>query len=219
MPLLTADVRLQLAERLRGLSGQVQLTLFTSAAAADEEMNQVFRDLAAEVAGVHPAMSVAEFAEDSPQARADGIHRFPTLTLLGSHGQGSGVRFAGLPGGYEFSSLIEDITDLSAGRTSLSEATRAQVQAIDRDLHIMVFVTPTCPYCPRAVRLAHQLAMENPHITAEAVDASHFTDVTRRFRVMGVPKTVVNDGAVQFEGAMPEPQFLRQILNATAKTA
>lgn len=143
MPLLSADVRLQLAERFRGLSGQVQLTLFPSAAAADEEVDQVYRDLAAEVAGVHTAMSMVELAADSPEARTYGIHRFPTLTLLGSHGQGSGVRFAGLPGGYEFSSLIEDITDLSAGRTGLSETTRAQVRAIDSDLHIMVFVTPT----------------------------------------------------------------------------
>lgn len=60
--------------------------------------------------------------------------------------------------------------------------------------------------------------MENPRITAEAVDASHFSDVTRKFRVMGVPKTVVNDGAAQFEGAVPEAQFLRQVLGALART-
>ena len=53
------------------------------------------------------------------------------------------VRFLGLPAGYEFSTLLADIVDVSKGRTDLSEETRAAVRAIDRPVHIRVFVTPT----------------------------------------------------------------------------
>ena len=53
------------------------------------------------------------------------------------------VRFLGLPAGYEFSTLVADLVDLSAGRTDLSEPTREAVRAIDAPVHIQVFVTPT----------------------------------------------------------------------------
>jgi hypothetical protein len=53
------------------------------------------------------------------------------------------VRFLGLPSGYEFSTLVADVVDVSKGKTDLSDATRAAVRAIDRPVHIQVFVTPT----------------------------------------------------------------------------
>ena len=56
---------------------------------------------------------------------------------------GTGVRFIGLPGGYEFSTLLADIIDVSKGRTDLSPAARVAVQAIQTPVHIQVFVTPT----------------------------------------------------------------------------
>lgn len=56
---------------------------------------------------------------------------------------GANVRFVGLPGGYEFSTLLADIVDVSRGRTDLSPAARAAVQAIESPVHIQVFVTPT----------------------------------------------------------------------------
>jgi hypothetical protein len=56
---------------------------------------------------------------------------------------GANVRFLGLPSGYEFSTLLADIVDVSKGRTDLAEATRAVVRAIDTPVHIQVFVTPT----------------------------------------------------------------------------
>jgi hypothetical protein len=53
------------------------------------------------------------------------------------------MRFLGLPAGYEFSTLVADLVDVSTARVSLSEATQAELRAIDEDLHLQVFVTPT----------------------------------------------------------------------------
>ncbi|HEV2582228.1 MAG TPA: hypothetical protein VGT44_15335 [Ktedonobacteraceae bacterium] len=58
------------------------------------------------------------------------------------------MRFFGIPAGYEFSWLVEDLLDLSTGTTKLSEKTRTALQEIDQDLHIQVFVTPTRPLLP-----------------------------------------------------------------------
>jgi alkyl hydroperoxide reductase subunit AhpF len=136
---------------------------------------------------------------------------------LETQGSGKGkIRFFGIPAGYEFSTLVEDLLDLSKGVTTLSEKSRTALREVDQDLHIQVFVTPTCPYCPSAARLAHKLAMENEHITADVIEISEFVDLAQRYRVQGVPKTVIND-CVEFAGALPEPRFVQQVLQALEK--
>jgi alkyl hydroperoxide reductase subunit AhpF len=74
-----------------------------------------------------------------------------------------------------------------------------------------VFVTPTCPHCPRAVTLAHRMAVESPNISATCIEASEFHDLSRQYRVTGVPKTVASGGA-EILGALPEEEFVRGVL-------
>ena len=76
----------------------------------------------------------------------------------------------------------------------------------------MVFVTPTCPYCPQAVLLAHQMAMESPMIEAEMIEAMEFSDLSNRYNVSGVPQTTINYGAGTVVGAVPESHLLAEIL-------
>jgi hypothetical protein len=59
------------------------------------------------------------------------------------------------------------------------------------------------------------MAFASPHITAYAVEATEFPDLARRYRVNGVPKTVVNE-TVEILGALPEPDFVMQALAAFA---
>jgi predicted DsbA family dithiol-disulfide isomerase len=61
--------------------------------------------------------------------------------------------------------------------------------------------------------LAHKLAIENEHITADVIEVSEFIDMAQRYRVQGVPKTVVND-RIEVVGAVPEPRFLQEVLKA-----
>jgi glutaredoxin len=59
-------------------------------------------------------------------------------------------------------------------------------------VHIQVVVTPTCPYCPQAVRLAHQMAVESGQVLADMVEASGFPELISRYGVTGVPTVVIN---------------------------
>jgi predicted DsbA family dithiol-disulfide isomerase len=61
--------------------------------------------------------------------------------------------------------------------------------------------------------LAHKLAIENEHITADVVEVSEFIDIAQRYQVRGVPKTVVND-RIEIMGAVPEPRFVQEVLKA-----
>ena len=64
--------------------------------------------------------------------------------------------------------------------------------------------------------MAHKLAIENEHITADVVEVSEFIDMAQLYRVQGVPKTVVND-RIEMVGAVPEPRFMQQVLEALDK--
>ncbi len=64
--------------------------------------------------------------------------------------------------------------------------------------------------------MAHKLAIENEHITADVIEVSEFIDMAQLYRVQGVPKTVINN-RVEFAGALPEPRFVQQVLEALDK--
>ena len=120
--------------------------------------------------------------------------------------------FAGATAGYEFAALLDAIELVARRDSGLSADSRALVAQITAPMRIQVFSTPTCPHCPRAVNLSHRMAIENPLISAVAVDATEFADLVRRHRVTGVPKTVVDD-AGEILGALPEPDFVAQVVS------
>ena len=127
----------------------------------------------------------------------------------------SRMRFLGMPGGYEFISLVQAIL-LAGGRQSqLSDASRERLAAVDKPVTMHVFTTPSCPHCPRAVTMAHEMAFASPHVQAFAVEATEYPDLARRYRVTGVPKTVVDDD-IEILGALPEEDFVNQALGKFA---
>jgi alkyl hydroperoxide reductase subunit AhpF len=101
------------------------------------------RQLLEEVAELSPkvALNVHDFVGDAEAAAADSIERIPAFTIKGN-AKGA-VRYFGIPSGYEFSSLIEDIVDVSKGTTDLSAPTLEALAGLKDQVHIQVFVTPT----------------------------------------------------------------------------
>jgi len=65
------------------------------------------------------------------------------------------------------------------------------------------------------VRLAQHMAVASERVRATAIEATEFPELSRAYRVMAVPKIVIND-RVEFEGALPEAEFLSAVLKATA---
>lgn len=142
------------------------------------------------------------------------VRRIPATVVTDMRGNFS-MKFYGIPAGYEFSALLEDIVDAASGAPRLKEDTVRVLLKIEKPIHIQVFVTPTCPYCPRAVRMAHQFSMVNPdNIDSEMIESMEFPELAEKYSVMAVPKVVIND-RVEFEGALPEPVFLYKVMEAT----
>jgi len=149
-------IREEFAEKL---VAPVRLVLFT------QEIECQFcaetRQIVEEVAALSDKITaeIYNFVTDKDQAEAYGIDKIPAIAIIGA--QDYGIRFYGIPSGYEFSSLFEDIIDVSRGESGLLEPTKKALAHLKEPVHIQVFVTPTCPYCPMAVRLAHRLASMN----------------------------------------------------------
>jgi len=126
-----------------------------------------------------------------------------------------GIHFYGIPAGYEFTSLIHDIMMVGSGDSGLSAETRQWTTGLVKPVHLQVFVTPGCPYCPQAVLLAHKLAMESDFIRADMVEATEFPHLAVKYDVMGVPRTVINED-IFVEGAVPEAALLKKVSEAIA---
>ena len=128
------------------------------------------------------------------------------------------MRFLGAPAGYEFMSLVEAVilagTD-DSGLTAGEQGADRRARRPD-PLDILVFVTPTCPHCPRAVTLAHRMAVESPLIRATCVEATEFMDLSQRYRVTGVPKTDRGRDHREILGALPEDAFVAAVLGEAA---
>ena len=132
---------------------------------------------------------------DKEIAEQYDIDKIPAVAIVadGEDAKDYGIRLYGIPSGYEFSTLIADIVMVSSRESGLDDATKAYIQGLESPLHMQVFVTPTCPYCPQAVRLAHMMAMESDMVVGDMVEATEFPHLSQKYQVMGVPRTVINE--------------------------
>jgi glutaredoxin-like protein len=175
------------------------------------------RQIAEEIAELSDrvTLQVHDFVEESDLAASLHIDKTPAVAIMGENDQDYGIRFYGIPAGYEFTSLIEAIQLVGTDSYDLAEETLDFLNNLDQPLHLQVFVTPTCPYCPQAVVLAHQMAYASDKVTADMVEVTEFPDLGHRYRVMGVPRTVI--GAETYvEGAVPEHMLLEKLKVAAA---
>jgi alkyl hydroperoxide reductase subunit AhpF len=85
-----------------------------------------------------------------------------------------------------------------------------RIAKINKPVNIKVFVTLSCPHCPGAVQNAHRLAMLNPNIKAEMIEANTFPALSQQYKVSGVPKIVINE-TFELLGNQPLEAFLNEI--------
>ena len=197
------------------------LTFGTKDASSCQYCDEVKR-LSEELAGISKGRIAAEhYVIEDAGALAERLRvkRTPAMVVTDPQGDLS-MKFYGMPSGHEFMALLEDIADAAGGDgTSLSADTVQALKALTKPVHLQVFVTPTCPYCPGAVRMAHQFSRVNPRmVDAEMIESMEFPDLSEKYSVMAVPKVVINE-EVDFEGALPEKVFLFKVKEALKERA
>ncbi len=208
--LLNEEIIDEIKKEFTGLKNNVKLIVFT------QELNCQYcsenKRLAEEVSKISDKiqLEVYNFINDREKVEEYKIDKIPAIVVAGKE-KDYGIRFYGIPAGYEFSSLIAAIKMVSSGESGLSNETKEKIKEIKKTVHIQVFITPTCPYCPGAVIMGHKLAFENEFITADMVEATEFPDLSDKYGVYAVPKIIINE-EIQFEGALPEPLYIENVL-------
>lgn len=141
MPMLKDENRKEVSEQLAGLPGPVRLVMFTQEFECD--LCAETRELAQEIASLSDKVEavIYDFVADKTEADAYEIDKIPAIAVVGA--KDYGVRFYGIPSGYEFVSFMEAIKMVSSGQSELSEATREALAKISDPVHLQVFVTPT----------------------------------------------------------------------------
>lgn len=156
-------------------------------------------------------LEVLSFEENEAEAKKYGVEELPTIVVMDE--KDYGIRFTGIPAGYEFSSLLNAFLMVSSGVVKLTDETKKFLDNLQKPVQMKVFVTPTCPYCPPAVMLAQAMAYYSDKVTAEMVEVSEFPHQAVKYGVQGVPRTVINEKWFQ-EGSAPEQTLVEKIKEA-----
>lgn len=204
--------REQLLTHFENLQNPVTIAFFT------QEMECQFcretRTILQEVAELSPTiqLTVYDFVKDVNVVSAYSIDKIPAIALLGN-GKDYKVRFFGIPTGYEFTPLIQAIISISQQKSILKDETKEKLASLEKDVHIQVFTTVTCPVCPQAVIFAHQFAVESDFVRADMVESVEFPYLAQKYEVFAVPKMVINETHT-VEGVLSEKEFADEILKA-----
>jgi glutaredoxin-like protein len=191
-----------------GLAGNVELIVFT------QELECQFckqtRELALELGTMSSkiVVKIYDLVKDVDEAQRYMIKKTPALAIVGK--SDFGIRYYGLPAGYELSTMIDTIIDVSKGTTKLMDEIKKKLSEIKKEVHLQVFVSTTCPYCPKAARIAHQFAIENENIRSDVIEMMEFPYLVQRYSVMSVPHIVINEDT-SFVGAEPAEIFIDRI--------
>lgn len=142
MPLLSDKDAAFLRDHFaQSLLQPVKLINFTQTIACQfcRETGQILE----EVAALSDLITVVtyNFVTDKQVADQFGIDKIPATVVMSDVDYG--IRFFGIPSGYEFTSLVEDIVDVSQGSSGLSKETLEAISAIEEPVHIQVYITPT----------------------------------------------------------------------------
>ena len=142
MPLIQDKDRKAVRQEFeKGLEKPVKLVVFTQS--FECQYCATNRQLAEELASISDQvdLEVYNFVTDKEVAGSYGVDKIPAIAIVGE--KDYGVRYYGIPSGYEFSSLVADIIGVSQGDSGLAQATREALVGLAEPVHLQVLVTPT----------------------------------------------------------------------------
>ncbi|MDE6297445.1 MAG: alkyl hydroperoxide reductase subunit F, partial [Muribaculaceae bacterium] len=140
---------------------------------------------------------VTDFASSSPLFSVK-VEDFPTeeeapVLSIWKNGVPTGVQFAGVPGGHEFSSLILAILNAAGQGKNLPDAAmQRRIENINGPIEILSFVSLTCSICPDVVQALNVIALLNPGITNKVIDGAVSPQMVKDYNINGVPTVYAN---------------------------
>ncbi len=167
----------------------------------DSEASGEVHSLLKDVAEASPLVKLTESRDDP--------HRKPSFSI-NRPGENHGPRFAGLPMGHEFTSLILALLQIGGYPPKVEDAVLEQIRALDGDFEFEIYVSLTCHNCPDVVQALNLMAVQNPRIRTTMIEGGTFQEEVKERQVMAVP-TVFLNGTEFGQGRMSLEEILAKI--------
>ena len=195
--MLDAGTKAQLKSYLDRITQPVEIVASLDDSKASTDLQSLLKD----VADSSPLVKVIESRDDS--------HRKPSFSI-NRPSQSNGPRFAGLPLGHEFTSLILALLQVGGYPPKVEQAVLEQIRALEGDFEFEIYISLTCHNCPDVVQALNLMAVQNPRIKTTMIDGSLFQDEVKERQVMAVP-TVFLNGTEFGQGRMSLEEILAKI--------
>lgn len=195
--MLDANLKAQLAAYLERMTQPVEIVASLDDTQASSDMQALLKD----IAEASPRVTVTE--------TRGGPHRTPSFQIT-RPGENHGPRFAGLPMGHEFTSLVLALLQVGGYPPKVEQALLEQIRALDGDFDFEIYVSLTCHNCPDVVQALNLMAVQNPRIKATMIEGGLFQDEIKEREIMGVP-TVFLNGTMFGNGRMSLEEIIAKI--------
>jgi len=204
--MLEANLKTQLKAYLEKVSRPIEIV-----ASLDNSPKSVeLQGLLHEIATLSDRIAVIE--------KRDDAQRKPSFSI-GEPGKPTGIRFAGIPMGHEFTSLVLALLQTGGHPVKLDDAVIEQIRALDGDYEFETYISLSCQNCPEVVQALNVMALINPRIRQVTIDGALFQDEVEQRQIMAVP-TVYMNGEVFGQGRTGVKEILAKLdSNAGARAA
>ncbi|QFT83461.1 Alkyl hydroperoxide reductase subunit F [Halomonas sp. THAF12] len=189
-----------LKQQLKAYLGKVTQPFELVATLDDGDKSKELHALLEQIAGLSDKITLST---------EGGDRRVPSFALH-RDGEPTGVVFAGIPMGHEFTSLVLALLQVGGHPPKASDEVIEQIRALDADLHFETYFSLSCQNCPDVVQALNLMAILNPRISHDAIDGALFQDEVEAREVMSVPSVFLN-GETFDQGRMSLEQILAKV--------
>ena len=187
--MLDANLKQQLDTYLQNIVNPIEISVSVN----DSPKAKELKELATEIAGLSSKINMTEVSDK----------RSPSMAIA-PVGQAPRVRFAGIPMGHEFTSLVLALLQAGGHPSKADPALLEQVRNLEGEFHFETYISLSCQNCPDVVQALNLMATLNPNITHVMIDGALFQDEVDERQVMAVPSVYLN-GQHFGQGRFPGP--------------
>ncbi len=200
--MLDANLKNQLKAYLENITQPVELVASLDDGAKSQELMELLQD-------------IAELSDKVTVSRRDDDARKPSFAITRA-GTDISVRFAGIPMGHEFTSLVLALLQVGGHPPKVSQDVIDQIRDLDGEYHFETYFSLSCQNCPDVVQALNLMSVLNPKIRHVAIDGALFQDEVEARQVMAVP-TVYLNGEVFAQGRMSLEEILAKVDSSAAE--
>lgn len=175
--ILSAELREQLQQYLALLESEVLIKVSLD----DQETSTQMSEFLSEVVSLTDKIRIESIKSD----------RSPSFALYHNH-QDTGIHFAGIPLGHEFTSFVLALLQVGGRAPKISDEQRKQIEAIQQNYHFETYISLSCHNCPDVVQALNMMSLLNPRISHTMIDGALFQEEVHRKDILAVPSVYLN---------------------------